>query len=80
MATNATGLADLMDSKAQAAFPIENAAARAGRKAMFTAVAEAMVEHFTTFAQISGVAVGLVAPPGGGPVTGTLVLPPGSIS
>lgn len=40
----------------------------------------AFFAHITTNAQINGVAgVGLVAPPGGGPVTGAVILPPGSI-
>jgi hypothetical protein len=41
----------------------------------------ALFAHFSANAQINGVAaVGLVAPPGGGPVTGAVVLPPGSIT
>jgi hypothetical protein len=80
MALSATVLADLMDSKAQAATPIANEEARAGRKRMFTAVAEAVVEHISAAAQVSGTAaVGLTSATGG-PVTGAVILPPGSIT
>lgn len=50
------------------------------RSAVFEALADAVITHVSTTAQISGVCVGLAAPPGGGPVTGTAVLPPGSIT
>lgn len=41
----------------------------------------AFLSHIRTNAQITGVAgVGLVAPPGGGPVTGSVILLPGSIT
>jgi hypothetical protein len=40
----------------------------------------AFFAHMTALLQVSGLAVGLVAPPGGGPVTGTLLLAPGSIT
>jgi len=47
---------------------------------VFEAMADAFIEHVSTAAQISGVCTGLAAPSGGGPVTGTAVLPPGSIT
>ena len=47
---------------------------------IYEAMAGAIIDHIKTAAQISGVCVGLVAPPGGGAVTGTAVLPPGSIT
>lgn len=79
MALDASALADLMDEKAQALNPLSDPAARAGRKRMFTAVAESVVEHFKAAAQISGTAgVGLTSATGGA-VTGTVILPPGSI-
>lgn len=46
---------------------------------IYEAMAGAFIQHVQTAAQISGVCTGLVAPPGGGPVTGAAVLPPGSI-
>lgn len=48
---------------------------------LFEAMAGAIIDHIHAAASITGVCVGLVAPPGvaGGPVTGTAVLPPGSI-
>jgi hypothetical protein len=79
MALSASTIANLMDSKAQQAYPLPDGPARDGRKAMFTAVAEAIVEHFVAAATVAVPGTGLLAPPGtaGGPVTGAAV---GSIS
>ena len=49
------------------------------RPTVFKAMAGAIIAHIQTNAQIAGLAVGLVAPPSGGPVTGTLTVAPGSI-
>lgn len=40
----------------------------------------AFISHIRTNAEINGVCVGLTSAPGGGPVTGAAVLPPGSIT
>lgn len=80
-----TALSALIETKMDAAIqaagqPPLSADARKGRKAMIDAIAAAVIEHIKAAAQINGVAaVGLVSPPGGGPVTGTVILPPGSI-
>ncbi len=50
------------------------------RREAFRKLCGAIVAHIRTDAQISGVCTGLTSPPGGGPVTGTAVLPPGSIT
>ena len=52
---------------------------KADRDAVFRAMAGAIIAHINTAAQISGPAAGLTSAPGGGPVTGVLVVPPGSI-
>ncbi|HEY8922882.1 MAG TPA: hypothetical protein VIU64_00805 [Polyangia bacterium] len=52
---------------------------KADRDAVFKALASAVIAHIQTAAQISGPAVGLTSAPGGGPVTGVLAVPPGSI-
>lgn len=51
------------------------------RKAGFVKFCKGIIEHIQAAAQISGPCTGLIAPPGtaGGPVTGTAILPPGSI-
>lgn len=49
------------------------------RPEVFKAMAAAIIAHIQETAQIEGLAIGLVAPPSGGPVTGTLTVAPGSI-
>jgi hypothetical protein len=70
MALNATTLTNLMDAKAQAAQPLVDAAARAGRKKMFAAVAEAVIEHLTSSGAVTVPALGLISATAGAPVTG----------
>lgn len=47
---------------------------------VYEAMAGEIIQHIKDAAQISGACTGLAAPSGGGPVTGTAVLPPGSIT
>lgn len=76
MALSASALADLIEGK----FPeLAEQAAKDARKAVLTAIAEAVVEHINSAAEINGVvAVGLTSATGG-PVTGSAILPPGSV-
>lgn len=75
MALSASVLATLMRSKMDALTDDQ----KADRDASYNALASAVVEHIQAAAQIAGVCVGLTSAPGGGPVTGTATLPPGSI-
>ena len=75
MPMNADALAELIETKMDALSDEE----KADRKKTYKVFAAAVIEHIQAAASISGVAAGLAAPPGGGPVTGTLVVPPGSI-
>lgn len=51
------------------------------RKASFAKFCRGLITHIRAAAEINGTAgVGLVAPSGGGPVTGGVILPPGSIT
>lgn len=70
------GMADLMESFMPL---LEEAAARAARKQALVALAKGIVGHIQTSAQIAGPCIGLTSPPGGGPVTGTALIGPGSI-
>jgi hypothetical protein len=86
MAMNATTLTNLMDTKAQAVMPLTDAEARAGRKKMFAAVAEAVIEHLISSLQVTilPLAAGLQTTVSLGSPTGPplapVPLPPGSIS
>lgn len=53
--------------------------AKADRSQTYKALAAAVIQHIQTAAQISGACTGLTSAPGGGPVVGVAVLPPGSI-
>ena len=68
MAMNASTMANLIDAKAQALQPLP-AEARAGRKKMFQAVSEAVVEHIKAAMAIKHPS-GLASIPGtaGGPL------------
>jgi hypothetical protein len=49
------------------------------REAIYKAMGRALVAHIQRFGFITGAATGLTSPPGGGPVVGVIVTPPGSI-
>lgn len=83
MPMNATVLANLIDSKMP---PLPTEQARQERLKGLQAIAEAVVEHISEFAQVNGIPA-LLAPPGvsGGPLLAppgpeAPAFPPGSIS
>lgn len=76
MAMSKTVLGALIKSKMDALSDED----KADRSKTAEAIADAVITHIAAAAVINGLAVGLAAPPGGGPVTGTLVMPPGSIT
>jgi hypothetical protein len=66
-----SGLSALIKSKRLAANPAAKVADNAALQADCDAIAEAVIEHFLSNGMAAVLAGLLVAPPGGGPVTGT---------
>lgn len=50
------------------------------RDKIFLALADAVIKHLQTFGEVQATVLpGLTTAPGGGPVTGVLIVPPGGV-
>jgi hypothetical protein len=60
--------------------PLNEQAAKDAQRASVLAFCKGIIDHIHAAAQVNGAAaVGLTTAVGGGPVTGAVILPPGSI-
>lgn len=71
MALNAAILGEDLKNRAAQFNDVDIADLDAARADYWNTIAEGIIEHFKAFGQITVPGLGLVAPSGGGPVTGT---------
>ncbi|HCF62815.1 MAG TPA: hypothetical protein DEU93_00470 [Chitinophagaceae bacterium] len=71
MALNAAILGEDLNNRAAQFNDVDIADLNAARAAYWQTIAEGIIEHFKTYGQITVPGLGLVAPSGGGPVTGS---------